>query len=51
MNFNKFYELAKQNGLEVAELTQSKSSTFSIEIFKKEITREPRIEKALLLKT
>ncbi|MGN1278834.1 MAG: TldD/PmbA family protein, partial [Candidatus Onthovivens sp.] len=38
MNFNKFYELAKQNGLEVAELTQSKSSTFSIEIFKKEIT-------------
>lgn len=38
MNFNKFYELAKQNGLKVAELTQTKSSSFSIEIFKKEIT-------------
>ena len=38
MNFNKFFELAKENGIEVSEISESTSSRLNIEIFKKEIT-------------
>ncbi len=38
MNFNKFFELAKENSLETCEVTKSKANSLSISIFKKEIT-------------
>lgn len=38
MNFKKFFALAKENGVEVSEISEGRSSDLSIEIFKKEIT-------------
>lgn len=38
MNFKKFFALASENGIEVSEINQNKSSELSIELFKKEIT-------------
>lgn len=37
MNTNKFFELCKENGIDVAELTTSKSKSFEFSIFKNEI--------------
>ena len=38
MNFKNFFALANENGIEVSEINQSKTSEISIELFKKEIT-------------